>query len=336
MINHILLISVVVLSVILASLFAGAETGMYRLSRLRLRIGVEKKQLSFVILGRILGDSAALLLSMLVGTNLLYYLATSIVTYILLTHVQTEHTAEVFATLITTPILFVFAELIPKNIFFRRADSLMPHFAPFLFVSHKLLSCSGVVPFLKLVSRVFTKLAGSPALPKTIITAAHRHHIRAIFADGYHEGLLSPAQTDIINRLPSISDINISSVMTPINKVQTADANSDNSVLLAKLKKTAFTRLPVVEHRPANIVGFINIYDCLSSKENFTDLYDFIKPIRKLPANTIVSDAINIMQSERLKIVLVTRPGRTGREKPIGIVTMKDLVEELLGELTEW
>jgi CBS domain containing-hemolysin-like protein len=49
-----------------------------------------------------------------------------------------------------------------------------------------------------------------------------------------------------------------------------------------------------------------------------------------------VTDAIHIMQSEKHKIVLVTRSGRGGREWPIGIVTMKDLAEELLGELAEW
>ncbi|MHC4173417.1 MAG: CBS domain-containing protein [Planctomycetota bacterium] len=92
----------------------------------------------------------------------------------------------------------------------------------------------------------------------------------------------------------------------------------------------------VVEGRPENIIGFINIYETLSSSEQFTELRNFIKPIRKLDADTVVSDAINVMAKENQKIVLVTRIGRTGRERPIGIVTMKDLVEELLGELAEW
>ena len=336
MINRIALILAVVFFVILAGLFAGAETGIYQLSRLRLRLGIEKKRLSFVILGKSLRDSPALLLSMLLGTNLAHYLATSIVTYILLSKVQSEHTVELFAVLLVAPVLFVFSELVPKNIFFYRADSLMPCVAPVLFTFHKLFTWCGAVPLLKISSRIFAQMMGSPAPFKTTITAVRSSYIKAIFQETHEEGFLSPVQADIMSRIEGISHLSIKSVMTPISRVQTVDMNSDNSALLGKLKKSAFTRLPVYEHHPANIVGFINIYEVLSSEEQFTDLCNFIKPIRKLSANTIVTEAINIMQSENQKIVLVVRISHTGREKPIGVVTMKDLVEELLGELAEW
>jgi len=325
-----------VLFVALAGLFSGAETGMYQLSRLRLRLGVEKARWPFVILGKAMHDSPGLLLSMLVGTNLFNYLVTSVVTVILLTMVRVEHTAALFATFITAPSLFIFSELIPKNIFFYRADSLMPFFAPVLFVFHKLFTWCGVVPLLKSLSRIFARLTGTAASAKTVISDTRSSHIKAIFQERREEGLLSSVQADIINRIVTIPGIHVRSVMTPINKVQTVDANSDNSALLQILEKCVFTRLPVCERHPANIVGFINIYDCLSSGEEFRDLHNFVKPIRKLPADTIVTDAINIMQNESQKIVLVTRTGHPGREKPIGIVTMKDLVEELLGELGEW
>ncbi len=98
MVNSAVLISAVVFLIILAGLFSGAETGLYRLSRLRLRLGVEKKRLSFIILGKCLRDSSGLLLSMLICTNLAYYLTTSIVTYVFL-KAGTEHSAELFALL---------------------------------------------------------------------------------------------------------------------------------------------------------------------------------------------------------------------------------------------
>lgn len=341
MVNSAVLISAVVFLIILAGLFAGAETGLYRLSRLRLRLGVEKKRLSFIILGKCLHDSSGLLLSMLIGTNLAHYLATSIVTFIFLSYVflkkaGSEHSAELFATLLTAPTLFVFSELIPKNIFFYRADSLMHYLSPLLYTFHKVLSFCGVVPLLKFVSGLFARSAGLASSPKTVITSAQRHKVQAILQDTHEEGILSSVQTDIINRLVSISNIHIRSVMIPINNVQIVDVNSDNSALLSKLKKCAFTRLPAVEGWAGNIIGFINIYETLTSAEQFANLQKFVKPIRKLDANTTVTDTINIMQRENQKIVLVMRAGRTGRERPIGIVTMKDLAEELLGELAEW
>lgn len=334
--SSIVLVLVVVFFVILAGFFAGAETGIYQLSRLRLQLGIEKKRLSFLILDRAMRDSASLLLSMLIGNNLANYLAASIVTFILLSRVQAEHTAVLLATVITAPILFVFSELIPKSIFFYRSDSLMPRIAPALFAFHKLFTWCGAVPLFKNLSRLFAQLAGSPIPSETAVTAMRQPYIKAIMQNTREEAFLSSVQTDIINRLVSISNISISSVMVPINKVQMVDADSDKSALLNRLKESAFTRLPVVELRPANIIGFINIYEALSLTKQFTNLRNFIKPIRKLPAGTIVSDAIKYMATENQKIVLVTRAGHAGREKPVGIVTMKDLVEELLGELAQW
>ena len=330
------LVLLITLFIILGGLFSGAETGLYQLSRLRLRLGVEKKHLPFVILGKCLHDSSGLLLSMLIGTNLANYFITSIVTGMFLVEVGNEHKAEFFATLVTVPILFVFSELIPKNIFLYRADFVMPYISPLLYAFHKLLSWCGVVPLLRLISSLFTQLAGPTASSKTVITSAQRHKVQAILHDTHEEGFLSPVQSDIINRLVGISHVHIGSVMIPIHNVEMVDVNSDDSALLNKLNKCAFTRLPVTDGWDGNIIGFIGIYEALNSSEKFAALRGFTKPIRKLDADMTVIDAMNIIQKENHKIVLVVKAGRFGRERPVGILTMKDLVEELLGELAEW
>lgn len=329
-------ILLIVLFVIAGGSFSGAETGMYQLSRLRLRLGVEKKRLLFVMLGRCLHDSSGLLLTMLIGTNLANYFFTSIVTGMFLAEVGNEHKAEVLATLVTVPVLFIFAELIPKNIFLYRSDVLMPYLSPLLYALRKLLSFCGVLPLLKLVSSFFTRLAGPAASSRTVITSAQRHKIQAILRDTHEEGILSPVQSDIVNRLITISHIHLRSVMIPINKTELVDVNADDSALRGKLEKSAYTRLPVYSVDTSNIVGFVNIYEALSSSQEFANLDAFLKPIRRIDADTAVTDAINIMQRENEKIVLVTKSGRLGRERPVGIATMKDLVEELLGELAEW
>ncbi len=336
MIDKIALILFFSFFVFLAGMFAGSETGLYRLSHLRLRLSIERKSLLYVILGKVMHDRGGLLLSMLIGTNLAHYLATSIVTNLFLEKVSSEHTAELFTTLLTAPILFIFSELIPKNVFFYRADLLMPYLAPILYIFHKVFSLSGAVPALKFISENFGRLMGLASSSKMVMTLTGRHQVTAILQDTHEEGILSPVQADIINRIVNIPSVTIRNVMIPINKVEMIDVSQDKSALLSKLKKYTFTRFPVTEGGALNIIGFVNIYDVLSSSEQFTDLKGFIKPIRRLEASNTILQAINIMRSENQKIVLVTKSGHIGRDRPIGILTMKDLVEELLGELVEW
>jgi len=334
--NNVLLVFFSAIAVAMGGLFAGAETGMYRLSLLRLRMGVEKKHLPFVILGRCLHDSPGLLLTLLIGTNLSHYLTTSIVTSMFLSSAGSEHKAEMYATFVTVPILFVFAELIPKNIFFYSADMLMPYVSPLLYLLHRILTLSGIVPLLKRISALFARLTGLVADSKSVMTSVQRHKVQALLREIHEEGILSSVQSDIVNRLVGISHVRLRAVMIPIHDVETVKIDSDRSALLNRLRKCAFTRLPVVEGQVANVVGFVSMYEVLSQSREFADLRDFVKPIVRLDADMTVTDAIGIMQKDNLKIVLVTRAARGGRERPIGIATMKDLVEELLGELAEW
>ena len=134
---------------------------------------------------------------MLIGTNLAHYIATSIVTSMFLGTVGSEHTAELFATMLTVPILFIFAELIPKNMFFYRADLLMPYFSPVLYSFHTVLRWSGIVPLLKFISSFFARLMGLATASKTVIASAQRHKVQAILHDTHEEGFLSPVQTEI-------------------------------------------------------------------------------------------------------------------------------------------
>ncbi len=325
-----------VVFVLFAGLFAGAETGMYQLSRLRLRLGIQRKRLSYVLLGGIMEDTRGLLLSMLVGTNLAHYGATSVVTVLLYQRFGGEHTAELAATLITAPILFVFSELVPKNIFYYRADYLMPAVAPLIAAFHKLFRISGIVPLLRRFSSITAAFAGASQPGKGTTDAARHPHIDAIIRHSKEEGILSATQTEIFNRLSAMSNINLRAVMTQMEKVETVEANCDKAGLLAKLEKSRHTRLIVRDGGTGDVAGLVNIYEALYSDDRDWSLEKFTSPVRRLPAETTVTEAMAIMRKQGDEMVLVTRRGQGGKDKPAGIVTMKDLAEELFGELAEW
>ncbi|MBN1360946.1 MAG: DUF21 domain-containing protein [Sedimentisphaerales bacterium] len=319
-----------------SALFSGLETGIYRLSRLRLRLATETGGLRHQMLTSVMRDGPGLLLALLVGNNLANYLATSCVTFLFLAVAGSERAAELLATLATAPLLFVFGESIPKSLFLYRADILTAWLAPLLFATHRVLTWCGAVPLLRVASQAFARLTGAPLSSRKTIASAQSHQVRAILRDTHEEGLLSPVQSDIVDRIVNIPGLRLSAVMVPLARVQSVDIAADRTELLNRLKRHAYTRLPVWKGTLADIVGYVDIYDVLDLEAEFETLERFVKPIRRLDVGTPVIDAIDIMRREELKIVLVTRSRRAGQDSPVGIVTMKDLVEELLGELAEW
>jgi CBS domain containing-hemolysin-like protein len=336
MINNLLLILILLFTLFLSGVFAGSETGMYMFSSLRLRLGIERKKISFILLGKALKDRNTLLLSMLIGNNLTHYIITSIVTVLFLKLYSSENQAELITTLVTAPILFIFAELLPKSFFYLRADNLMPPLSPLLYFSHKVFCYSGIVYLLKLISNSLSHLVGIRIPSKTLIDTSNRPHIKAIFQEMEEEGSFSSVQKDIVNRLAKIPEVTVGSIMTPLEKAEAIELHSNQTSLLTKLKTSSYTRLLVYNHQIINIIGWINIYEALESPKDLTDMSSFVKKIRKLESETDIITAIKIMRREKLRIFLVIKTTRSGKETPLGIVTMKDLAEEFLGDLAEW
>ncbi len=320
----------------LGGLFSGSETGMYQLSRLRLRMGVQKKKWAYVLLSRTIHDSQGMLLSMLIGNNFANYFATSFATYLFFMRFHNEYQAELLATVAATPVLFIISELIPKNLFYYRADMLMPKVSPVLYGFDRLFRYCGAVAVLKMLATRFSQLVKTTGPPRTAVTAAQKHHIEAILKDTREEDFLSPVQMNIIYRLVRFSQLQIRSVMTGINRTRKISRQSTRDDLLEQLRLHPFTRVLVYGESPDDIVGFVNLYECLGRDLSCEGIKPAIRPIRSFHADLTVIQAINIMQRDNLKILLVIRKAAAGQVQPVGILTMKDLVEELLGELSEW
>jgi putative hemolysin len=180
------------------------------------------------------------------------------------------------------------------------------------------------------------KLTHTPIPSNGVISAVQKHETAAFFNDIHEESFLSTVQTDIVNRLLIVSTTTVGSAMVPLREIQLVSVDSNRQEILEIFRKRDFTRLPVYENTQDNIVGFINVYEVLCSKKKVNDLHDFVKLIRKINQDTLVTNAMEAMQREEGRIALVVRVARKNHETPIGVITMKDLVEELFGELGSW
>jgi putative hemolysin len=118
--------------------------------------------------------------------------------------------------------------------------------------------------------------------------------------------------------------------MVPLPQVAMAERGAERADLLELLRERRFSRIPVYEGQRANVVGMVNILDVASAPE--AGIARIMREPLKLPRWTSVADALWTLRQARQQLAVVVDPA--GRA--VGIVTVKDLVEEIVGELEAW
>ncbi|MBC8378067.1 MAG: DUF21 domain-containing protein [Planctomycetes bacterium] len=331
----IILVQILVIAFLMAlsAFFAGTETGVYRLSRLRVRIKAEQGKSSYKMLFSIIQDGQGLILSLLLGNNLVNYALTGLVTIIIFHRTQNHYAAEIYSTAILTPVIFIFGEIVPKNIFYYKANTLVPRLSWFTWFFFRLSMYSGVVPMLKGIFRILSMLFRLDIDTAKAVDLSQRHQVHQIIHETQEEGLLSESQKNMMGRLIDIPGMTVQTVMIKLNHIQMVSVDSAYMDLLEHLKHSSHTRQLVYENKKANIVGYIPVYEVLGKKESFEDLRGVTVAIEKIDHQTSVLEAINILRNQHVKIALVTEQSGT-QQHAIGIVTITDLIEELTGELT--
>ncbi|MEN6306926.1 MAG: CNNM domain-containing protein [Anaerohalosphaeraceae bacterium] len=337
--THIALLLFVALMFLCSAFFSGVETGVYRMSRFRLRLGTEQRWAFYRQLSEAVADGQGLILSLLLGNNLVNYLATSCMTWWLLSYLQDENLVEFYTTTIMTPSLFIFGEILPKSVFFYRADSLMRPLAPAIWSVWRICTVSGVVKLMRFLFKVFSRLFRIPVDTAAAVDITQRSQVRQIIQETRDEGLLTSLQKNMMQRLINIPEVSVGTVVVPMNKAEMAEVNSNRKALLAIVARCPHRRIPVYEKDRNNIIGFIDIYQTLGSTVEFETLRAFLQPIVQMDMSISVLDAISIMRkgTHRIAIITTTQSGLlTDQKKPLGVLTLKDLVEELTGELARY
>ncbi len=330
-----LMILLVFIFVALGALFSGSETGVYRLSRFKMRVGIEQNKPFYRLLRSLMEDTHSLILSILIGNNIVNYIATYIVTVLFISIADSQNSAQFYATAVMTPVLFVFSEVIPKNSFYYICDSLMPALAPVLWMFHVVFKYSGLVKILEVLSKLSSGISGAGQTGAVNFRASQRKYIQEFIRESREEGILSSVQNDIMNRLVNIPDITLTTAMVPLRQAAILDVKTDRKKLKTILSTYPYSRYPVYKNSPASIIGYINIYEALTSEDDFDSLEKWVHDISRLSSDCTVPEAIEKMRKDKKKIILVTAyPSR--KRRIVGIATMKDLVEELTGELEQW
>ena len=311
------------LLLVCAAFFAVTETSMASASRSRIKASAERGDFRAKKTLYVLDNFDLAISTLLICTNIVHIAAASIVT--LAVTKKWGVNAVSISTIITTVVVFFAGEMLPKSVAKKYSDTLALSCAPVLCFFMKLFA-----PLSKLLTWIGQ--AAAKLTPGDSQISVTEDELYDIIEDMTEEGSLDEDQGDLISSALQFGDVTVESVLTPRVDIVAININSSHAELLSLIKSTNHSRLPVYEGSIDNIIGVLQIRKYIKAYlrlgENL-DIKPMLDEVLFVHQSTNIDELLPILSKRKLNIAVVTdNYGGT-----LGIVTVEDILEELVGEI---
>ncbi len=329
--TELVLLWVVLIAAIIASgFFSGTETGVYCLNRVRLRVRSAQDDPAARRLGAMMDQPESLVITALMGTNIADYVATACVAALVLRAGATESMAELYTTLLATPLVLVFGGIIPKDLFQRRSDRLMYPLSLPLAACRAAARWSGILGLLRGLTHWLIRVV-DPRGTARDEDYLPRAHVRRLLYEGAARGGLTSFQRETIERIMNLSQVRVGRVMIPLRRAAALPVGIAREDFLRAARMAHFSRYPVYEGDPRRVIGVASVFEVLTDEQK-RPIREYVREAVYLRADDPVPTALLKLQQSGLRMGIVQDRGGAC----VGLLTMKDLVEEIVGEVEAW
>jgi len=307
-----------------SAVFSGSETGLYRLSQARLEVEARAGRRSAKLLRYLVRHETAVLVTILVGNNL----ALEVLTW-RASQIGSEATEgfshEFLVALILTPIVFFLGEALPKDLFRRRPHATMAWTVDFLLLTRILLWPAERV--LSLFSGFLGILFGLRGEERSSIGT--RENVERLLQEGALLGALEPRAEELARNALELRRVPVEQVMTPWDKVVRIRREMADAEARAQVGESQYSRLPVIDAEGL-VTGYLHQLEVLGDGEG-SDPFAHLREVLTLPPGTPVDRSLARLRVRGVRMAIVGTP-----EAPLGLVALKDLLEEISGDLGSW
>lgn len=319
-------IATLLILVFLSAFFSSAETAYSTVNRVRLRTLAEEKHKGAIRVLGILDKYGKMLSAILIGNNIVNLSASSVATTFAI-RIWGSRTVGIMTGILTF-IVLIFGEIIPKTWAMQRAESitliysrmislLMTVLTPVIFIIDKL--SNWILRFLH-ISSDGNNFSITEKELKTYVDVSHEG------------GVIESEERELIYNVFDFGDTVAKDIMIPRIQMTTISLDATYQELLSTFRASMFTRIPVYDDDPDHMIGVVNIKDFIlvKDKEKFQ-----IKKILREAYYTYeyksVSDLLMEVREKSLSIAFVLSEYGT----TVGMITMEDMIEELVGEIRD-
>lgn len=320
--------AILLLLMAISFFFSMSETALIALSKIKLRHMLAKGVKGALTLQRLLNKMDKIIAAILFGNNFVNMTISAIMTLIFV-HWLGERFGLIAATLISVSVVVVFCEIVPKILATKRTERIALLVAPIM---------EGFLKIFNPIIELFTKISNFVFHIMRIQTPKRsplitEEEFRLLIEVGKEEGVLSEEERKLLHRIFEFGDIKVGDVMIPKEKVISVNITATADQVLDIFAEEGHARLPVYSGSPENIVGIIYARDLLyilRDKGLFV-LSDLVQKPYCVDKTMRVSELLRKFQAEKLQIAVVVDENK----KAMGIATLEDLIEEIVGEIDE-
>ena len=319
---------IIIILILLSAFFSSSETALTTISPHRLRSMVDAGQKNADILEEVLSDKDKMLSVILICNNIVNIAVSALCT--VLVQSLFGNWAVGLGTGILTVIILVFGEISPKTIATYRAERMALKFCPVIrFLMIVFTPVSVAVNFLSTgVLKVFKVNKNDKAESYT------ENEIRSIVEVSSEEGVIEDEEKEIINNVFDFTDTIVREVMVPRINITAISEDSGFDEIKDIYINNMYTRLPVIDAEGSGFCGMLNYKDFVFLSQEEIRSFSVKKYMRELPytyENKHLSELFMEMKKKHVNMMAVMDEyGDTS-----GIVTMEDLLEEIVGDIQD-
>ncbi|MFT4708362.1 MAG: Mg2+/Co2+ transporter CorB, partial [Ascidiaceihabitans sp.] len=330
---------VILLLLVLSGFFSGSETALTAASRGKLRAQAGKGSVGAQRALTITEDNERLIGSVLLGNNLVNILATSLATGLFLQ--AFGESGVVYATLVMTALVLVFAEVLPKTYAIINAESMSAKVSRPIALIIRIFS--PIVTAVRYLVRGVLWMFGVRVDPDSHILAV-REEIAGALQLGHSEGVVEKEDRDRILGALDLGERVVEEIMLHRSDIEMVNLGNAPDTILEQCLNSPHSRLPVYQDDPENIIGVIHAKDLLramykeigGSDGDASALKSFdISSVAVLPyfvpETTTLDDQMRQFLRNRSHFALVVDEYGSLQ----GLITLEDILEEIVGEITD-
>lgn len=315
-----------ILLLCLSAFFSSSETALLSISQMRIRTLVDEGNKRAMTLERVVSNKSKMLSAILIGNNVVNLSASSLITSLVINHFGNAYVG--IATGIITLLILIFGEISPKTMATLQAEKVALKVAGIISVLMKILT--PVIFIINLLAGGVLRLMGVDPNAKTdTITESE---LRTIVDVSHEEGVIESEERRMINNVVDFGDTQAKDVMVPRIDMVFVEENTTYDELMEVYRENMFTRIPVYRDTTDNVIGIINMKDLLFYEKN-TDfrLKNYLREAYFTYEFKKTSELFMEMRQNSVSLAIVLDEyGATA-----GLITLEDLLEELVGEIRD-